>query len=889
MITINKPIYEKRIMKGSTLANKIKYVTIHDPLLEMSYVSVCVNVGSYANPKKYDGLAHFLEHMLFMGSKKYPDEDYYNNRLNELGGSSNAYTDIMRTVYYFNVFNNNLEEIIDIFSQFFIDPLFKADAINREMNAVDNEHKKNIYNEAWRKYNLMLHLANKKSSVNTFSTGSLETLSHDDIRDVMIDFYNKYYISENISICIASSKSIEDMIKIIEHTFSKIPNKKGNQFILSKPFYTENTKKIYFHKTLTDIYELTYIFEIPLNCTDEFTIIKLILTNISKNSLYFNLKNLGLINIIDIDITEDGIFKITIIMTKNGLSHIKNINNILLSYIMKIINNTNIEKYAKYYKKLLDINWDYMDKVDAGSLCNIFAENLHKINVSIKEVYQYDHIIKKIKSNDEYSALYKKYININNMITIISCQKYNTINNMSKTPYYDTEYSELSSLLFQIELYNNINIINSLTNNYMKIKPSLIHNLDKYKIPSNLLLYNKLNIWYGGCSEFSELMIYSLFQFNNIEYFNTPLNYLLTILSCNILNFLVSTILYKSMQVNYNIFFESKPIISSINININGLNDNKKIKLLIKQLFIIIQNIDVYLKKINDEYINNLIKSTILAYMNTDFLNPSEYSAYIIKSKLYHTEYETKILLEKLKMIDPKMIRKYIHNIFNSKKVSLNSVIYGNILPSMIKKSFQKIYDIYNTSLEFSYPPINKIINYSTSHPNMKEKSCCVTYYYYIGSFIPSTIILLLITNQILGQEFFNILRTKQQLGYLVNMYIMNIRNNYYIVQKVQSDKSVAIVEDNIIIFNNMISDIINNCNLAKIIETIKAELMEPDYSISDRINRYFPEILNREYIFNRNELLLKELKEININMIITFAKKYINNENIAKVIINGN
>ena len=100
MIELIKPKFDSREIKGDKLDNNIKYILINDKNLDRSYVSVAIKTGSFYNPKKYDGLAHFLEHMLFMGSKKYPKEDHYNVKLNRYGGSSNAYTDKLETVYY---------------------------------------------------------------------------------------------------------------------------------------------------------------------------------------------------------------------------------------------------------------------------------------------------------------------------------------------------------------------------------------------------------------------------------------------------------------------------------------------------------------------------------------------------------------------------------------------------------------------------------------------------------------------------------------------------------------------------------------------------------------------------------------------------------------------
>ena len=130
---IKIPRLEKRKFVGGTLDNNVKFININDKELDKSIVVVSVNIGSLHEPHEFQGLAHFLEHMLFLGSKKYPGEDSFENFLNQNGGYSNAYTDTFETVYYFSVLNKELETAIDMFSRFFIDPLFDQDSVNREI------------------------------------------------------------------------------------------------------------------------------------------------------------------------------------------------------------------------------------------------------------------------------------------------------------------------------------------------------------------------------------------------------------------------------------------------------------------------------------------------------------------------------------------------------------------------------------------------------------------------------------------------------------------------------------------------------------------------------------------------------------------------------------
>ena len=82
--------------------------------------------------------------MLFLGTKKYPNSSEYDEYLTKNSGESNAYTNDLETVYSLKCANEALEGALDRFSQFFVEPLFTEDLTERELNAVNSEHEKNI-------------------------------------------------------------------------------------------------------------------------------------------------------------------------------------------------------------------------------------------------------------------------------------------------------------------------------------------------------------------------------------------------------------------------------------------------------------------------------------------------------------------------------------------------------------------------------------------------------------------------------------------------------------------------------------------------------------------------------------------------------------------------
>ena len=133
-----------------------------------------MNVGSLANPAQYEGLAHFLEHMLFLGTEKFPDPAEYQTFINTHGGQRNAYTAMDHTNYFFEIQPTQLEGALDRFSQFFIAPLFNADYVMREREAVEGEYRMQKKADGWRGQAARRLTYNPDHPASQFSIGNLE-------------------------------------------------------------------------------------------------------------------------------------------------------------------------------------------------------------------------------------------------------------------------------------------------------------------------------------------------------------------------------------------------------------------------------------------------------------------------------------------------------------------------------------------------------------------------------------------------------------------------------------------------------------------------------------------------------------------------------------------
>jgi insulysin len=129
-------------------------------------------LGSLNNPRDLPGLAHFVEHAVYLGDAKYPEENGFSKFLGANGGSDNALTYEDYTTYYFDVAPSALAEALDRFGQLFISPLFRESSLEKEVNAVNSENEKNIPSDSRRIFRVERETANQSHALSMFITGN---------------------------------------------------------------------------------------------------------------------------------------------------------------------------------------------------------------------------------------------------------------------------------------------------------------------------------------------------------------------------------------------------------------------------------------------------------------------------------------------------------------------------------------------------------------------------------------------------------------------------------------------------------------------------------------------------------------------------------------------
>lgn len=228
---ITKSLQDNRDYRGLHLENGLKVLLVSDPSTDKAAAALTVGVGHMSDPDNIPGLAHFCEHMLFLGTKKYPNENAYSTFLTENGGSSNASTYADNTKYYFDIVPGELEGALDRFSQFFIAPLFTENMTEREINAVNSEHEKNLATDGWRVRQVSKSLSDPNHPYSRFGTGNKKTLSDDpisngvNVRDELIQFHGKWYSANIMCLAVYGKESLDALETMVLDKFSNIVSK----------------------------------------------------------------------------------------------------------------------------------------------------------------------------------------------------------------------------------------------------------------------------------------------------------------------------------------------------------------------------------------------------------------------------------------------------------------------------------------------------------------------------------------------------------------------------------------------------------------------------------------------------------------------------------------
>ncbi len=235
---------DPRSYRALTLGNGMKVVLVSDPATDMAAASLSVDVGSGADPRDRAGLAHFLEHMLFLGTDRYPQPGEYKDFIARHGGGDNAYTAFDETNYFFDIEAGHLEPALDRFARFFVAPLFNPEYVQRERQVVQSEYLGRRDDDSRRVYSAAQQAMNPEHPYSTFAVGNLETLADrpgSDVRAELLDFYRRWYSANLMALAVVGREPLDELERWVRSRFEAVENRDARPLAIDVPLFRADT------------------------------------------------------------------------------------------------------------------------------------------------------------------------------------------------------------------------------------------------------------------------------------------------------------------------------------------------------------------------------------------------------------------------------------------------------------------------------------------------------------------------------------------------------------------------------------------------------------------------------------------------------------------------
>ena len=374
-----------RTYRAVTLENGLVAFLIHDPEANKSAAAMSVAVGSLENPDAHQGLAHFLEHMVYMGTEKYPEVGEYERYVTSYQGYDNAYTAPEETNYYFEVNHEGFVGSLDRFSQLIVAPLFPQENIEREINAVHNEHHKNLQSDPWRTYRISGLLSKDGHPRQKFATGDKETLKNAN-RKVLVDFYNRYYSANMMKLATISTVSLDEQEKHVREFFAGLQNNNRAKLTYDADIYDDSLlpQRIEIEPA-TDVRQVVFSFEMPSGHdywqSKPDHLLSALIGDEGKGSLLSLLKARGYATALLSGLyssTYVGEFEVEITLTEKGLAEVNEVAALFFSYIAMLKKEGLKEYFFNESKQLAQIGYDYRAPMDGADAVIYYANVMHR-------------------------------------------------------------------------------------------------------------------------------------------------------------------------------------------------------------------------------------------------------------------------------------------------------------------------------------------------------------------------------------------------------------------------------------------------------------------------------------------------------------------------------
>ncbi|HHZ78877.1 MAG TPA: hypothetical protein EYN57_08070 [Candidatus Lambdaproteobacteria bacterium] len=936
------PRFPLRQYRRFLLPNQMKVMLVSDPTLQRGAASMTVGVGSMNDPAERFGLAHFLEHMLFLGTEKYPDEGSYQKFVSTHDGFSNAYTANDRTNYHFEVDPEFLDEGLDRFSQFFLTPLFNTELVEREMKAVDSEHSKNIPNDYRRIFQVKRKAFEKGHPARHFATGTMETLDGVS-REELLSFYNKYYSSNQMMLAVAGPQDLDTLQALVVPRFVAVKNHNLLENRVSPKFMKRDPRfRLMRVKTIKDTRSLTLMF--PLSRTLHYYksqplgMLGFLLGHEGQGSLLSLLKRKNLATGLSAGGGSSNksfsSFDVKIQLTPKGLRNYSKVIRNVFQYL-RLLRKTGLPRYIYEEVKLMsEIDYRFAEKPEGTSLVNVFSTLMMYYPMRTVEIAPY--IITEFKPRIFDSMLYS--LIPENMLAILAARNVKTT---EKEEFYGVEYSltysqpkwiskwrnlkinselklpeanpflpeSLEVLVFQgrvqlthqslVGLQNegiSTAVLKRLSSAQGELWESWDELLTSINIPPQSNDAEKLRellrkhalgnpqiiqddefgkIWFQQDFRFETPKAQLMFRIHSPEVYSSPRNAVLSQLYTDAISEGFNEFGYpvRLAGLEYGINVDKK----GINLTFSGYSDR------IQEL---VKTVAVRLKKItiDKKTFNTLKEVRLRRYQNFHFQQPYQQAFYYRSLLLEGRKFSIMDYEKEIKKIKLKHLKKFAKKLYD--RIFIEGLSYGNLRPETVRDAAEILRE------NLSVKPLaeakrfkNSVrqVSVGDSHTYTRkmqvENSALVTEVQ-IGQRNPKMKAALMVIDSLMQPQFYNELRTSQQLGYIVNSGMTVMEKTLGLIFIIQSGEyNTEILEQRMDAFLEKFYHSLKelpDSELNKIKKSVLHSKLQKTTSVSSEAGRLFTIAFenNAEFDFNSEEI--KALANLTKEDILDVVSSYL-------------
>ncbi len=383
-----KSATDDKLYRYLLLDNRLKVLLVSDDDADKAGASLDIAVGSGSDPEDWPGLVHFLEHMLFLGTARYPEAGAYPRFISASGGSHNAYTALDHTNYFFSISDDRLYPALQRFSRFFIDPLFDPAYVDRERAVVDSEYQSRRKDDHRRIWAASRQAINPAHPASRFAVGTVDTLRDRagiTARDRLIEFYQTYYSANLMTLSVVGRQPLDQLEQWVRELFADIPDRQAVRPVFAQPYFAPATLPASLHVIPEGRrHSLRFTFPIPSTRaayrSKPGSYIANLIGHEGEGSLLALLKARGWAESLSAGVgfmdAIQGDFRVQIGLTQAGLGKIDDIARLLFTTIDLIRRDgVTAERYAEQ-RRLSRLAFQFAEEQESGQLVRSIATDM---------------------------------------------------------------------------------------------------------------------------------------------------------------------------------------------------------------------------------------------------------------------------------------------------------------------------------------------------------------------------------------------------------------------------------------------------------------------------------------------------------------------------------